>query len=144
MLSEALQPVAAESKLANAHSHYPLESRQPAAAAVRVPFTRGKGGYGDTVQNQVTPQMLRTTANGGSQFGDQVARKYVQRITLIKTARDIDEVMALPGLLCHPLTQNRKGQYAVKLTGFYRLVFTLEDDMLTVARIEEVSKHYGD
>lgn len=78
------------------------------------------------------------------EFGKQVARKYVQRITLIKKARNLEEVMKLPGLRCHPLKGDRAGQYAVNLTGFYRLIFTVEGDCFNVAKIEEVSKHYDD
>lgn len=77
-------------------------------------------------------------------FGDEVARRYVQRINIIQQANDIDELMRLPGLRCHTLKGDRAGQFAVKLTGFYRLIFTLEGDSLTIVRIEEVSKHYGD
>ena len=77
-------------------------------------------------------------------FGDEVARRYVLRINTIKSARNVDELIALPVLRCHPLKADRDGQYAVKLNGFYRLIFTLEGDSLTIVRIEEVSKHYGD
>ena len=77
-------------------------------------------------------------------YNDQVARKYVQRINIIKMTKDINTIMTLPGLKCHPLKGKRKGQYAVKLTGFYRLIFTIEGDLLNIAMIEEVSKHYDD
>ena len=77
-------------------------------------------------------------------FGDQVARKYVQRVNLIRAAKNLDEVMVLPGLRCHPLKGKRQGQYAIKLTGFYRLIFTIDGDCLDIAQIEEVSKHYDD
>lgn len=77
-------------------------------------------------------------------FGAEVARKYIQRINLIKQTRNIDELTALPGLRCHPLKGERKGQYAVNLTGFYRLIFTLNGEALEIVLIEEVSKHYGD
>jgi proteic killer suppression protein len=77
-------------------------------------------------------------------YGSIVARKYIQRVNIIKQARDIDELMNLPALDCHPLKGNRHGQYAVKLTGFYRLIFTLMGDALEIVHIEEVSKHYGD
>ncbi len=78
------------------------------------------------------------------EFGSQIAKKYIQRVNLIKAAKDLDEVMSLPGLRCHPLKGNRKGQYAVKLTSFYRLIFTVDGDCLDIALIEEVSKHYDD
>ncbi len=77
-------------------------------------------------------------------YGREVARKYIQRINIIKQARDINELCALPGLRCHPLRGYRQGQWAVKLTGFYRLIFTLEGKKLEIAHIEEVSKHYDD
>ncbi len=78
------------------------------------------------------------------EFGSQIAKKYIQRVNLIKAAKNLDEVMSLPGLRCHHLKGNRKGQYAVKLTGFYRLIFTVAGDCLDIALIEEVSKHYDD
>ncbi|MDK2970559.1 MAG: hypothetical protein PWP23_314 [Candidatus Sumerlaeota bacterium] len=81
-------------------------------------------------------------------YGREVARRYIERINIIKQAHNIDELCALPrplpGLRCHALKGDRKGQWAINLTGFHRLIFTLEGDQLQVARIEEVSKHYDD
>lgn len=78
------------------------------------------------------------------EFGDQVARKYILRINTIKAAGSLDDLMRLPVLRCHPLKGDRKGQYAINLMGFYRLIFTVEGDTLNIAMIEEVSKHYDD
>lgn len=77
-------------------------------------------------------------------YDPEFARKYIQRINIIKQVKDIGELMNLPGLRCHPLKGKRKGQHAISLTGFYRLIFTLMGDQLEIAQIEEVSKHYGD
>ena len=77
-------------------------------------------------------------------YGPDVARRYSLRVKIIKKARDMQVLQHLPGLDCHPLKGIRKGQWAVRLTGFYRLIFTLEGRQLEVVRIEEVSKHYGD
>jgi len=77
-------------------------------------------------------------------YGEHVALKYVQRVNIIKHAKNIDELSRLPGLRCHPLKGNRQGQFAVNLTGFYRLIFTLHGDAFEIAHIEEVSKHYDD
>lgn len=79
-----------------------------------------------------------------SEFGDQVGRKFIQRINIIKGINSLDDLLKLPGLRCHPLKGNRAGQYAIKLTGFYRLIFTVEGNALNIAMIEEVSKHYDD
>lgn len=56
----------------------------------------------------------------------------------------LNELMQLPGLRCHELKGDRKGQYAIKLTGFYRIIFTVIGKKLEIACIEEVSKHYDD
>jgi len=77
-------------------------------------------------------------------YGREVARRYVGRINVLKHARSIEELQQLPGLGCHELKGKEKGQWAVRLTGFYRLIFTLQGEQLQIARIEEVSKHYGD
>jgi proteic killer suppression protein len=77
-------------------------------------------------------------------YGGRVGRQYILRINLMKAAGDIGEICGLPGLRCHPLKGDRSGQWAVSLTGFHRLVFTLEGDRLEIAMIEEVSKHFGD
>jgi len=77
-------------------------------------------------------------------FGEQVARKYIQRINIIKATHSLDDLIAQPLLKCHPLKGNRKGQYAIQLTGFYRLIFTINGETLSLVTIEEVSKHYDD
>jgi len=77
-------------------------------------------------------------------YGLNVARKYIQRVNIIKNAFDIDELLLLPGLRCHPLKGERRGQYALNLTGFYRLIFSLDGKQMEIVCIEEVSKHYGD
>jgi len=77
-------------------------------------------------------------------YGDEVGRKYIARINLMKQASDIEELRQLPVLRCHPLRGDRAGQWPVTLTGFSRLIFTLEGERLEIAMIEEVSRHYDD
>jgi len=77
-------------------------------------------------------------------YGKPVARRYIGRINIIKQTRDLNELMQLPGLRCHELKGDRKGQYAINLTGFYRLFFTVTAKKLEIACIQEVSKHYDD
>ena len=77
-------------------------------------------------------------------YGELVARKYIQRVNIIKTARDINELKRLPALRCHQLKGERLGQWAVNLTGYQRLIFTLEGDRLEIVMIEGASKHFED
>ena len=87
-------------------------------------------------------QRFKDGKQAQKKYGDVVGRKYIQRIQLIRQARSLDEVMALPGLRCHPLKGNLAGQYSVDLTGFDRLIFSIDEGQ--VVTIERVSKHYGD
>lgn len=78
------------------------------------------------------------------EFGKDVARRYIERINIIKQTATLEELSRLPPLRCHPLKGDRAGYHAISLTGFMRLIFSLEGESLTVVRIEEVSKHYDD
>ncbi len=77
-------------------------------------------------------------------YGEQVGRKYIQRINIIKHAKDFEELKSIRALRCHPLKGDRKGYWAIKLTGFYRLIFTLKEKNLEIVKVEEISKHYDD
>ena len=97
-----------------------------------------------TFRTRKLEKEYREYARAVKAYGEKVARKYIQRINIIKSVRNKEELMVLPALGCHSLKGDRRGQYSIKLTGFYRLIFTLEGDALEIAHIEEVSKHYGD
>ena len=77
-------------------------------------------------------------------YGKEVARRYIERVNIIQESNNFNELQSLPGLHCHPLKGDRKGQWAIKLTGYYRLIITLKEERLQIVCIEEVSKHYGD
>ena len=77
-------------------------------------------------------------------FGKEVARRYIERINIIKHTVNLEELARLRTLRYHPLKGDRAGYHAVKLTGFMRLIFSLEGDTLAIVCIEEVSKHYDD
>lgn len=77
-------------------------------------------------------------------YGADVAKKYINRVNLLKSAKSFDDLSKIPQLRFHPLTGNRKGEFAISLTGFYRLIITNDGDTFDIAKIEEVSKHYDD
>lgn len=78
------------------------------------------------------------------EYGEAVAKRYVQRINAIKYAKSIEEVRKLPGFDCHLLKGDREGEWSVNLINRMRLIFTLKGKKLEIVRIKEVSKHYGD
>lgn len=75
-------------------------------------------------------------------YGAQVASKFTERINIIKAASGFEELKRLPGLNCHQLQGERRGQWAVKLTGRYRLIVQVMENTGVV--VLEVSNHYGD
>ena len=54
------------------------------------------------------------------------------------------DLAALRSLRLHPLKGTRRGRHAINLDGAWRLVVRFEGERLTIVRVEEVSKHYGD
>jgi len=77
-------------------------------------------------------------------YGMDVAKKYIQRVNILKSTKSFDELYKIPQLKFHPLTGNRNGEFAISLTGFYRLIITNDGDSFDIAKIEELSKHYDD
>lgn len=78
------------------------------------------------------------------EWGDKVARRYIERINVLKKAKSADELYKIPSLAFHPLTGDEKGRHALTVIGRWRMVVSFQDDALTVVRVEEVTKHYGD
>lgn len=102
------------------------------------------------------------------EWGQEVGPRYIERVNLLKAIERLDDLQSFPQLHYHMLKGDREGQHAVRLTGFMRLIFTVEvkaveqeskelehlngeteqGDMskqivkVEVIRIEEVSKHY--
>jgi toxin HigB-1 len=97
-----------------------------------------------TFRTRQLEQCYRESKEAIRTFGQEVARKYIQRINIIRYTKNLEELVKLPSLRCHPLKGKRVGQYAINLNGFYRLIFTLTGKTLEIVRIEEVSKHYDD
>lgn len=77
-------------------------------------------------------------------WGDAVARAYARRIELLKACETLQAVAAFRHLRFHPLTGDRKGQYAVTLHDRWRLAFTIHGTPPSRVHVEEVSIHYGD
>jgi proteic killer suppression protein len=60
-------------------------------------------------------------------FG-QMAKMINQRMKELKAADNLEVMRSIPAAKCHELTQNRKGQLAVKVSGNYRLIFIPDHD----------------
>jgi proteic killer suppression protein len=86
----------------------------------------------------------RSNADARKAWGEKIARRYVQRVDALYEAETMRDLAALRSLRLHPLKGTRRGQHAINLDGAWRLVVRFEGERLTIVRVEEVSKHYGD
>ncbi len=73
-------------------------------------------------------------------WGEEVGRRYVQRINVLLDATTVADLYAARALDFHPLRGERSGQYALRLTGQVRLVVTIEVEQVM---IEEVVDYHG-
>jgi len=76
------------------------------------------------------------------QFGIPIGRKYIQRIAVLRAAVIFSQLYGFQALKLHPLKGNREGQYAITLTGNYRLILEkVKEDLI---RIVDMEDYHGD
>ena len=74
--------------------------------------------------------------------GQEIADKIHQRIDEITAADNVEMMIRFHIGRCHPLTQNRKGQYALDLVHPYRLVFEKNGSEIQIAHILEIVDYH--
>lgn len=57
------------------------------------------------------------------EWGKDLAKKVRQRLYEMRAASTLADLGHLPPARCHPLKGNRKGQFAVDLSGNWRMIF---------------------
>jgi proteic killer suppression protein len=75
-------------------------------------------------------------------YGHMMALKLAQRLEEIKAAESVEMMIRFHIGRCHPLKNNRKGQYAVDLVHPYRLVFEKHGRQIQVANIIEIVDYH--
>ena len=75
-------------------------------------------------------------------WGEDVARKYVQRVKILEAADSADDLFKIPPIKFHPLASD--GKYSVVLVGHATLIATFEDLAMTIAWVEEIKTHDDD
>ena len=76
-------------------------------------------------------------------LGSQAGRRYIQRVDAIEEASSFDALSAVRAFGIHELKGQRRGTFAIRLTGFDRMIVSVDEASQTLW-IEEVSKHYDD
>ena len=75
-------------------------------------------------------------------YGQEMAEKIQQRIQEIEASDSVEMMIRFHIGRCHPLTQNRKGQYALDLVHPYRLVFEKKGNEIQIAIILEIVDYH--
>jgi len=60
------------------------------------------------------------------------AKKVKQRLDELKAAANLAVMMTIPAADCHELDGNRKGQFAVQISGNHRIIFLADQATLTI------------
>lgn len=76
-------------------------------------------------------------------WGREVAVRYADRIELMIGVEGFHRLFELAALRLHPLKGERAGEYAMTLSGRWRLIVEPSGDGRS-ATVSEVSHHYGD
>ena len=74
--------------------------------------------------------------------GREMSELIHQRIDEIAAADSVEMMVKFHIGRCHPLKQNRKGQYAVDLVHPYRLVFEKNGSEIRIAHILEITDYH--
>lgn len=71
-------------------------------------------------------------------YGKQIAIKLQQRINELQASNTFSDAFQIKSMYLHPLHGDREGEYAITLTGNWRLIVTPCGDKIEIEKIEEV------
>ena len=75
-------------------------------------------------------------------YGIEMAAKIHQRIDEISAADSVEVLIKYHIGRCHPLSQDRKGQYAMDLVHPYRLVFEKNGDRIQIVLVLDIVDYH--
>lgn len=75
-------------------------------------------------------------------YGNEMSQKIQMRIDEIRAVDTVEEMIQYRIGRCHPLSNSRKGQYAVDLVHPYRLVFEKHGSEVQIAHIMEIVDYH--
>lgn len=85
-------------------------------------------------------QRYERSADAIRAWGPDVGRRYIQRVEALFAAERIQDLYQIRAFDLHPLTGDRDGQFAIRLTGQMRLIVTAESDRRVT--VEEVVDYH--
>jgi proteic killer suppression protein len=95
-----------------------------------------------TYKNKRIEKVCTDAKTAEKTYGQDMADKIHQRVDEINAADTVELMIQFRIGRCHPLSQNRKGQYAVDLVHPYRLVFEKKGGEIQIANILEIVDYH--
>lgn len=95
-----------------------------------------------TYKNKKMEKICTDAKTAERSYGLEMAKKIHQRIDEITAADSVEMLVQFHIGRCHPLSQNRKGQYAMDLVHPYRLVFEKSGNKIQIAKILEIVDYH--
>ncbi len=95
-----------------------------------------------TYRNRKMEKVCTDAKTAEKTYGREMADKIHQRIDEITAADTVEMMIKYHIGRCHPLAQNRKGQYAVDLVHPYRLVFEKNGTEIQIVNILEIVDYH--
>ncbi len=78
-----------------------------------------------TFKNRKLQKILTDPGEIKKAYGS-MAKRVSQRMDQLQAAPNLATIQSLPTLECHLLTGDRKGEWAVSISGNYRLIFDID------------------
>jgi len=95
-----------------------------------------------TYENSTIKKICTNAQTAEKKLGYKMAEVIQQRIGEIQAADTVEQMVQYRIGRCHPLKQNRKGQYAVDLVHPMRLVFKKKGSEVQIAHICEIVDYH--
>lgn len=95
-----------------------------------------------TYKTRKIEKVCTIASEAEKKYGSEMAEKIHQRIDEIYAIDTVEEMVQFYIGRCHPLKENRKGQYAMDLVHPYRLVFEKTGDKIQIANIMEIIDYH--
>lgn len=95
-----------------------------------------------TYKNKKIEKVCTDAKMSDRTYGNEMSEKIQMRIGEMEAADTVEEMIKYHIDRCHPLTNNRKGQYAVDLVHLYRLVFEKHGNEIQVVHIMEIVDYH--
>lgn len=93
-------------------------------------------------KNNSIKKVCTVASVAAKKYGQDMADKIHQRIDEITAADSVEYMIQYHIGRCHPLRQNRQGQYAVDLVHPMRLVFEKKGNEIQIANIIEIIDYH--